>query len=436
MARRCRPLRPARSEGGRHRCRRRSHGVHRRARRASSSVKPGPPAASPSPTRPASRPRSTSRTADLLRLRPRPSRPARRPPDRRPVTCPPRLWPRPSTSRPTSCRAGGWVSCSCTSATSSARWSRRSSSSSSGRHGGAAGVAGRRPQVPQDQEDPPGRRAPDDGARPAGRGRDPTPPLGRAHGVDRRRARHPDAVGASGRCGRRRPLQRRLGAAVQGRRRSRHRRAGCRVRLHRLRGRARGAVPDERRTGRRRAARGRAGRVRHVAGGRPRQAPAFEPAPDPANDELAGAVKKVTAALGDLFKPVNPAPAPRWPTPLPHSRRPKPKARRRTDRSSRRSTSAASSELAREAEERLGAEVEAWLEHEAWLTEQARDVEADAWACPHRLARTSSAPPPRAKAWLAHYQWLEDERRRCEATAWAEHQAWLAERHAAEANAA
>ena len=32
--------------------------------------------------------------------------------------------------------------------------------------------------------------------------------------------------------------------------------------------------------------------------------PAFEPAPDPANDELAGAVKKVTAALQDLFKPV------------------------------------------------------------------------------------------------------------------------------------
>ena len=34
--------------------------------------------------------------------------------------------------------------------------------------------------------------------------------------------------------------------------------------------------------------------------------PAFEPAPDPANDDLAASVKKVTAALQDLFKPVTP----------------------------------------------------------------------------------------------------------------------------------
>src|SRR5262249_7525434 len=34
--------------------------------------------------------------------------------------------------------------------------------------------------------------------------------------------------------------------------------------------------------------------------------PAFEPAPDPANDDLAASVKKVTAALADLFKPVTP----------------------------------------------------------------------------------------------------------------------------------
>ncbi len=49
--------------------------------------------------------------------------------------------------------------------------------------------------------------------------------------------------------------------------------------------------------------------------------PAFEPAPDPANDDLAASVKKVTAALADLFKPVTPPTSPKHEAPAEPARR-------------------------------------------------------------------------------------------------------------------
>ncbi len=159
--------------------------------------------------------------------------------------------------------------------------------------------------------------------------------------------------------------------------------------------------------------------------------PAFEPAPDPAGDELAGAVKKVTAALGDLFKTVTP---PGGGTSLADAAA---ALEAVEDEGVAAPTIDAAVEAAarqlHEAEERLSAEVEAWLEHEAWLTEQARGVEAEAWAA-HTTWLDEQRVAAEAEAWLSHYQWLEDERRRCEKTAWGEHQAWLAERQAAEAS--
>jgi len=109
--------------------------------------------------------------------------------------------------------------------------------------------------------------------------------------------------------------------------------------------------------------------------------PAFEPAPDPAGDELAGAVKKVTAALEDLFKPVTP----------PGAGKSLAEAAADLEASESDPVNGAADDdnededdpaeqTMREAEERLASEVEAWLEHETWLTEQATSVEVEAWA--------------------------------------------------------
>jgi hypothetical protein len=107
--------------------------------------------------------------------------------------------------------------------------------------------------------------------------------------------------------------------------------------------------------------------------------PAFEPAPDPAADELAGAVKKVTAALGDLFKPVTPPGAGKSLAEAAADL----EALETDDDVDAGDVEAGddpAEQAAREAEERLASEVEAWLEHETWLAEQAKSVEADAWA--------------------------------------------------------
>ena len=117
----------------------------------------------------------------LLGVRPGSPRSARGPPHRlrRPVARGlVRRARRPDT---TSCRAGGSASCWCTSASSSATVVEAFVVEQlQGRHGRAAGLAGRRPQVPQEQEDPPGRRAADERARPAGRDGAAPPPVGRA----------------------------------------------------------------------------------------------------------------------------------------------------------------------------------------------------------------------------------------------------------------
>jgi hypothetical protein len=144
--------------------------------------------------------------------------------------------------------------------------------------------------------------------------------------------------------------------------------------------------------------------------------PAFEPAPDPGSDELAGAVKKVTAALEDLFKPVT---APGAGTSLADAAAALEEAEAQgatvelPDDPEIDVAAVEAEREARETEERLASEVEAWLEHETWLAEQAKGVEADAW--------------------LAHYQWLEDERRRCEEDAWLEHEVWVDAHRAEEA---
>ncbi|MGB2838639.1 MAG: DUF4388 domain-containing protein, partial [Actinomycetes bacterium] len=160
--------------------------------------------------------------------------------------------------------------------------------------------------------------------------------------------------------------------------------------------------------------------------------PAFAPAPDPAGDELAGAVKKVTAALGDLFKSVTPPGAGTSLADAAAALEADAEVIDVTDDEPEvdEETLAAEKQI-REAEERLSSEVEAWLEHEAWLADQAKNVEADAWeAHTSWLAQQRASAEP--VAWLTHYQWLEDERRRCENTAWSEHEAWTEERHAAE----
>jgi hypothetical protein len=160
--------------------------------------------------------------------------------------------------------------------------------------------------------------------------------------------------------------------------------------------------------------------------------PAFEPAPDPAGDELAGAVKKVTAALGDLFKTVTP-PGPG--TSLAEAAAALEADAEMIDVSDEPEIdeeALAAEKQIREAEERLSSEVEAWLEHEAWLAEQAKSVEADAWQA-HASWLAEQRAAAEGEAWLSHYQWLEDERRRCESSAWVEHEEWTAERQAAEA---
>ena len=68
--------------------------------------------------------------------------------------------------------------------------------------------------------------------------------------------------------------------------------------------------------------------------------PAFEPAPDPANDDLAASVKKVTAALADLFKPVTPPTAPKHEAPAAPSK-PRPRQRRQPSTARRRTSTQA-----------------------------------------------------------------------------------------------
>ena len=87
---------------------------------------------------------------------------------------------------------------------------------------------------------------------------------------------------------------------------------------------------------------------------------------------------------------------------------------------------------AREAEERLTSEVEAWLEHEAWLDEQARQTSR-----PTRGPRTPRGSKSNASRSNPKRGWRTTSGSRTsdvasEVTAWAEHQEWL-DAHRAEA---
>ncbi|MEO8329297.1 MAG: DUF4388 domain-containing protein, partial [Candidatus Nanopelagicales bacterium] len=153
--------------------------------------------------------------------------------------------------------------------------------------------------------------------------------------------------------------------------------------------------------------------------------PTFEPAPDPERDDLAASVKKVTAALADLFKPVT-APTSQKKA-VEDARRIEEEARAVAKREAKLAADEAerveAARVAEEAEGRIAAEVEAWLAHETWLAEQRAVAEVEArelhveWLDKQRTIAES-------EAWLSHYQWLENDRRRCEAQAWEEHALW------------
>ncbi|HUW17660.1 MAG TPA: DUF4388 domain-containing protein, partial [Actinomycetes bacterium] len=182
--------------------------------------------------------------------------------------------------------------------------------------------------------------------------------------------------------------------------------------------------------------------------------------------ELAASVKKVTAALKDLFTPVSapvdpndsgPTEAQRQAEKAVHAaieaeraaleaeravaaaeraaRDEAERAAATAEREAQRAAEQARKRQEREAEERLAGEVEAWLAHETWLADQRDDAEEEAWAT-HRTLLDAERASREGEAWLAHYQWVENDRGAREAEAWAHHATWLdAERVRAEPEA-
>ena len=156
--------------------------------------------------------------------------------------------------------------------------------------------------------------------------------------------------------------------------------------------------------------------------------PVFEEVPEKGHDDLAASVKKVTAALADLFKPVSAATTPKQAAK--DAKKIEEEARAAAEAEAQRAAEEAerlaAEKLVEEAESRLSSEIEAWLAHETWLAEQRAAAEDEALVMHAEWldAQRTEAEP---EAWLAHYQWLEDDRRLCEARAWDEHSSWLAD---------